>query len=258
MHVSAAELVRVDAHAGELGHHRRPAHERVGVGRHHDEVRQPQQQGRTGHRWPRDDEDDGHDARAIGEGPGGQAPAVQCGHALDDVGAARRDVPDERDPLGERGLRGDGDRLTVDRAERSPPVGGVDGDDDSSASVDVIDAGADTSLRAPPDRDTHGAEVTSESHRGGRREREMQAGLLRGLRAHDPAHELGDALRLRAQRATTPSGEADVTPMKPANGMRFHAPVSQPGTAVAGSTAAPNPWNASDAASRTPSSSACA
>ena len=43
----------------------------------------------------------------------------------------------------------------------------------------------------------------------------MQARLVRGLRTHDPAHELGDALRLRCQHPTTSPGEADVTPVKP-------------------------------------------
>ena len=45
----------------------------------------------------------------------------------------------------------------------------------------------------------------------------MQTRLVRGLRTHDPTHELGDALRLRCQRATTPPSETDVTPVKPAD-----------------------------------------
>ena len=47
VHVSATELGRVDAHAGELGDHRRAADERVGIARHHDEIREPEQQGRA-------------------------------------------------------------------------------------------------------------------------------------------------------------------------------------------------------------------
>ena len=61
----AAELLLADVDAGELAHHDRAAHERVGVAGHDDEVHQPEQQRRAGDGGPVDDRERGHDARAL-------------------------------------------------------------------------------------------------------------------------------------------------------------------------------------------------
>ncbi len=257
VHVRAAELVRVDAHAGELGDHRRAAHERVRVGGHDHEVGEAEQERRPGDCGPGHREHHRHDARAVGERPRGEAPAVEGRHAFDDVGAARSDVADERDPLCERDVRGDRDGLAVVGAERSLAIGGIDLDDDRRPAADVVDARGDTASGSGPDRDAHGPKLRPfRSAWCG--EGQVQARLVRRLGPHDPSHDIGDSLRLGREHAAAPIGEADAAASETPTGSRFHVPVRYAGTAVAGSTAAPNPWNASDAARRTPSSSAWA
>ena len=84
-----AELVGRHLHAGELLDHHRPVDERVAAGRHDDEVGDPEQQRRTGHRRTVDDDDRRHDPRAVDERPGEATPTLEGGDALDDVGAGR-------------------------------------------------------------------------------------------------------------------------------------------------------------------------
>jgi hypothetical protein len=75
----AAEGGGGDGHAGELAHHRRTAHERVGLLGHHHLVAQAEQQGRARHGGSGGGGQDGHDARGGDQLPGRSAPAVQRG-----------------------------------------------------------------------------------------------------------------------------------------------------------------------------------
>ena len=88
--------------AGELGHHRRPADERVRVRRHHDEVGDSEQQRGTRDRRTVDDHDGRDDAGAVGQRLRGEPPTVQRGESLDDVGAARAHDHDQREALAPR------------------------------------------------------------------------------------------------------------------------------------------------------------
>ncbi len=192
--MGAAELGRVDAHAGELGDHRRTADERVGIARHHDEIGEPEQQRRARHRRTRHREHDRDDARAIGQGPSRQSPPVEGGHPLDDVGATRRDVADERDPFGERDVRGDRDRLPVVGAQGALAVGRVDLEHDRRSPSDVVDPRGDAASGSGPDRDSHRHELTT----------------VQGWRGANPADRSpGPARRLaRCPRRPAPAARA--------------------------------------------------
>ena len=156
-----AELVGIEDHTGELGHHRRPAHEGVGVVGHHDLVRQAEEEGRSGDGRAVDDEHDRHDARAVGDGPGGLAPAVQGGHALDDVGARRADVADQRHPL----LRGRAGRLgqrVAGRRRQGTPVDlGLHVDHHHVTVPEPLHPRADGAGSPRPQRQRHGPETTT-------------------------------------------------------------------------------------------------
>ena len=147
-----AELVVVDGHARELGHHRRAGEERVRRRGHDDEVGQPEEQRRAGDRGTVHDHDHRHDARALGDGLGGLAPAVQGGHALDDVGPARRDVRDEGQALVLGRAGGLGQGAGRGGGQRPAPLRGVHAHDDDRAVVEDLDHGLHRAGRPGPQR----------------------------------------------------------------------------------------------------------
>ena len=91
----SAELVDVDADAGELLDHHRPVDERVARLGHDREVGEPEQQGRPRDRWTVDDDDRRHPARTARQRRCDASPRVQRRHALDDVGTGARQHEDD-------------------------------------------------------------------------------------------------------------------------------------------------------------------
>ena len=139
----ATELVVVHHHAGELGHHRRAAHERVGGLGHDHVVGEPDEQRRPGHRRTVDDHDRRHDAGAISERLRSETPAVQRAESFDDVGAAGAQDRHEREALGARRERGGlQDRRGIAR-QRTLAFGGIDVDPHDRAITEVTHVGPD-------------------------------------------------------------------------------------------------------------------
>ena len=117
----AAQLVRRQAKAGQLGHRAGPGHVGHGVGGHDHHVGHAQQQRRSGHGQAVGDDDDRDHPRTLGQRLGRPPPAVQRRHPSD-VGARRGQHHDQRDALAQGGAGGGGDRLAVGGAQRAPPA----------------------------------------------------------------------------------------------------------------------------------------
>ena len=198
------------AHAGELGDHRRAAHERVGVGGHHHVVGQAEQ-------------------RARARTPPARSRAITTGTMPEQSASARAASPqpwraampstmsaplDAMEPTS--GMRSAsamcaaiGDGLAVVGAQRSLAIGGIDLDDDRRTAADVVDPRGDTASGSGPDRDAHRPEVTTVSGQPGAGRARCRPGWSVACGSHDPSHDVGDALRLGRQHAATPIGEAD-------------------------------------------------
>ena len=124
VHGRAPQLMDADPHAGELLDHGRTRDEGEGVVGHHHQVGEAEDEGRAGDGRAGHHDDDGHDARAPGQAPGRLAPAVQRGHAVGDVGPARRQYQDDGDPERQRRGRRRPHGLAVLHREGAPPERG--------------------------------------------------------------------------------------------------------------------------------------
>ena len=116
----AAEIVQADLHTRELGHHLRARYERHRLCVHDDQVGEAEQQSRPGDDRAGHGHEDRNDAAAASHGGCSVAPAVQGGHAVEDVRTARGRNEDERDaePAGQIG--GFGEPHAIGVAECSP------------------------------------------------------------------------------------------------------------------------------------------
>ena len=129
----AAQLDRVEGLTGELLHHARPAHERVGLLGHHHLVGQPEQERRARHDRAGGREQHRHAPRAAHQGPGRRPPTGQGGHAVVDVGPARGDEPEQREPGATGVVGGRREHQTVGFADGAPSLLGGDLDEDDVA-----------------------------------------------------------------------------------------------------------------------------
>ncbi|CAB4789916.1 unannotated protein [freshwater metagenome] len=136
MSVWAAELFVVHQHAGEVGHHRWPAHERVGRAGHDDVIGNAQQQRWTGHCGAVDDHDCWHHATAIGERSCGESPAVQSAKPFGEVGARRPHHGHQWVALGPSGDRSSGDHRRCLRGQRTFTNAGVNVEPDNGAAAE--------------------------------------------------------------------------------------------------------------------------
>ena len=139
--VGAAELLVVDVHTGELGHHRRSTDEGVGGLGHHHMIGDAQEEGGARYGRTVEDEEGGHDPGTVGERLGRPTPPVEGGEALDDVGTAgAQDAHEGNVDLarGDRGMFECGRRIA---GERASPVLGIDLDPNHLAALEVAHEG---------------------------------------------------------------------------------------------------------------------
>ena len=260
-------------HAGELLHHVRAADEGVGVPRHHDVVGEPEQQrrardGRAGHH-----DEHGHDARALHDGPGRGAPAVQRGDALVDVGPARREEDHQGHAL-VRGRGGPHGRRIRRRVAESAPWRTLASISHSTTSrpAMMVTARAMTTPGTPAREGIAAcggqwghrhvrpravaASVTAAVGVVGQAGAGWMPGWFGPSRSTRPrrtsrnARAGADSMPRRKRRQT------DRTSGQPVDRHALPVAADPDGAALAGSNAAPNPWNASVASKRMPSTSA--
>ena len=149
VHRSSAEAFVAQLLASEPLDHLRAAHEGVGLVDHHHQVGEAEEERRAGHGEPVHAEDHRDDARAGYELAGGGAPPVDGGHALGQVGPARRHEADQRDT--ELACRSGGDRQVLAvLGTQGAAVLPTDLDHHHPAAAKFIEAEGDGASRAGP------------------------------------------------------------------------------------------------------------
>ena len=178
----SAQFLGVHHDAGELGHHRGAADERIRRLGHQHQVGQTDEQRRSADGRPVDDHHHGHDARTVGDCSGCQPPAMQRREAFQDVGAAAADDCDQRQPLVQRELRRRFDLRRRRGRQRPLSLAAVDIDPHHRSAVDLAHVGANGARDAGADGECRHRATVGRAPDGVRWRGRCRTGRRRGRR----------------------------------------------------------------------------